>query len=227
MVKPARSAHPAPGSTKAKALLSVVATAKKISAAARERAESLLEEIGRRKKRIGEDFYDIGLALRELLKKKLYQALGYASFGAMLKTREVMSEAQAHKLIQLVESVPRTQAIAYGQEKAIALINYAKATPELDTPKLLMEGGALPSGKRVAEASVREVKEASRNIRKTKGSVTKKSPAEVEALREARATQAWLRGLGARKAAASAIKRDGAWWVRVEMPVLQSSRVRG
>ena len=209
-----------------KKVAEVVTTGKKISAAARERAESLLAEIKRRLQRISEDFYDIGLALRELLKKKLHVALGYTSFGAMLAAHDLLSETQARKLIKLVESMPRAQAMDYGPEKAAALLDYVMVTPEVDTPKLLMESGKLPSGKAVADASVREVKEAGRLVRQATGAAKPKSAGESAAEKEARATQAWVRGLGARKAVATAVKRDGELWVRIELPLSQAARLR-
>jgi len=229
MSRPKRTKTPPKTAALSTKLAAVTATATKISAADRERAESLLAEIARRIQRIGEDFYDIGLALRELLKRRLHLPLGYSSFGAMLKARGLLSESQAHKLIKLVESVPRAQAMEYGQEKAAALITYAKATPEVDTPRLLMEGGKLPSGKAVAEASVREVKEASRIVRTRAraGAAKAKSPAEREAAREARATQAWAREMGAKKAVTSAVKREGELWLRLELPVSQAVKLRG
>ena len=58
--------------------------------------------IERRKARIAEDFYDIGQALTELLKKKLYLVLGYSSFAQMLTKRGVMS---ARTVIDPLDSV--------------------------------------------------------------------------------------------------------------------------
>src|SRR5690349_12680186 len=62
----------------------------RIASAAERRAEELLSMIERRKETIAESFYDIGKALQELLKKKLYAALGYASFDEMLRERSVL-----------------------------------------------------------------------------------------------------------------------------------------
>lgn len=144
---------------------SLVTDAHKVSEAQKARAESLLAEIGRRKERIVEDFYEIGLALRELARKELFRALKFASFEAMLDARDVMSLTTARRLIQLVSTMSRDEALAYGQEKALALLAYAKATPEVDTPKSLVEGGKLPGGKPIVKASVRELKEAAKQVR--------------------------------------------------------------
>ena len=202
------------------------AETKKVSAAARDRAESLLAEVERRKQRIAEDFYDIGQALQEIVKKKLFAALGYATFAEMLKARNVMGLSQAHKLIRLVGTVPRDQALALGQEKAIAILDYARATPELDTPGSLVEGGALPRGKRVADASVRELREATTEVRKKAGKARRPSPEQASADREASALQAWLRKRGAKKATASVVRRDGELWIRMEVPAAAGAGVR-
>lgn len=69
----------------------------KVRDADKRRAEALLAGIARRKVRISEDFYEIGLSLSELLKKKLYFALGHGSFEEMLKAHDVMSWSRAQK----------------------------------------------------------------------------------------------------------------------------------
>jgi hypothetical protein len=179
-----------------------------------------------RKQRIAEDFYDIGLSLEELLKKKLYLPLGYKSFADMLRGRAVMSAAQANKLIQLVSTVPREEALAYGQEKAIALVEYARATPELDTPQTLFEKGTLSDGKAIAGASVRELKEGAKRVRKAEGKSKPKSAAARAAEDEAKAMRAWLRGRGARTASVEPIQRDGAAWIRIELPASAAAKLR-
>lgn len=178
----------------------LVAAGQKVSLAARARAESLLAEIGRRKDRIAEDFYEIGLALRELSRKKLFGALGYSSFEGLLTSRNVMGATTVRRLIQLVSSMSRDEALAYGQEKAAALLDYAKATPEVDTPKTLVESGRLPGGKAIAKASVRELKTAAKQVRVEKDTGRRASPQAKAAAGEAKALHAWLRARGAGKA---------------------------
>lgn len=207
-------------------ITSLVATAQKVSAADRARAESLLAEVGRRKERIAEDFYDIGLALSQLSKKKLYLALGYPSFEAMLKEREVMSPTTARGLMKLVSAMKRDEALSYGQEKALALLSYAGATPEVDTPKTLMEGSRLPGGKAVAEASVRDLRQAAKEVRSAQGKAKPKSAEEKAALAEAKALGAWLRARGAAKAKVSASRGKGGYVLKVELPVAASARLR-
>lgn len=187
--------HPKKGSSSTKKKLSSLiarAKAEKSASIARKkaRAEALLALIGRRKQRMVEDFYDIGEALRELLDQKLYVALGHASFEAMLGAHEVMSPTQAKKLIALVTNVPRDHALALGQEKAYELLAYTAATPEADTPAGLATANAKIGSKRVAEASVRDLKAATKAVRAKQKIARPPSDAERQAARLARDARA-------------------------------------
>ena len=204
----------------------LVAAATKISSADRTKAEALLAEIARRKERIAEDFYDIGLAVLQISKKKLYLALGHKSFDDMLKARDVLSPTTARGLMQLVSTMSRDEALAYGQEKAIALISYAKATPELDTPKTLMEGGELPDGKPIVKASVRDIKQAATKVRAAEGKSKPLSAEAKLAQAEVKAVTKWLRERGAAKAKVSEARGKEGYVIRVELPVAAWSRLR-
>jgi hypothetical protein len=144
----------------------------------------------------------------------------------MLKTRDVLSPSTARGLIQLVSTMSRDEALAYGQEKAIALISYAKATPELDTPKTLMEGGKLPDGKPIVKASVRDIKQAATKVRAAEGK-SKPLSAEAKLARaEVKALAKWLRERGAANAKVSEARGKEGYVIRVELPALAWSRVR-
>jgi hypothetical protein len=196
---------------------SLVASAERISAADLRRAEALLKEIARRKARIAEEFYDIGEALRELQHKKLYVALGHGSFGEMLSSRNVMSRSQAHKLIAIVSTLPRDKALTLGSEKSALLVRYSIATPAVDTPEWLLEQGTLPGGKKVADASAREIQAAAQKVRSSPAK--KLPPEEVQAQKSARAAQAALRKRGAKGALVSAVRKPGGMWLHIEIPV--------
>ncbi len=206
--------------------LALVGDAKKVSAADRAKAESLLSEIGRRRERIAEEFYEIGLALRELSKPKLFTALGYSSFGALLKERGVLGETTARRLIDLVSSMSRDEALAYGQEKAAALLEYTKATPEVDTPRTAVESGKLPGGKKVADASVRDLKAGAKAVRAAKGTGKRVTPEAKAAAAEAKALAAWLRARGASGVSAEAVRGKKGHVVRVEMTVAAAAKLR-
>lgn len=131
----------------------------------KERALELLDLIARRKTRILEDFYDIGLALAELSDKQLYLALGFASFEKLLAARDVIAYSQAKRLMAVVAQMPRAQAVKLGQERAYALVAYASATPAEDDPAQLAKQDARIGGKPVSQASLRHIEGATKTVR--------------------------------------------------------------
>lgn len=186
----------------------------------------MLAEIERRKQRIAEDFYDIGLDLRELFDKKLFGALGYPTFGAMLEDRKVMSLSQAHRLIRIVRALPREKALAIGSEKAALLSGYSEATPEADTPEWLLDQGTLPGGKPVADASSREIAAA---LKKVRGAKKRKAPTpeETAAQAGARRAQAALRKRGAKGATVEVVRKADGLWLHAEVPASAGSLLGG
>lgn len=157
--------------------------AERVSTADKRRAEELLSVIGRRKQQISEAFYEIGLALRELQKRKLHVALGFSSFAAMLQARDVMSAAQAFKLIKLVASVPREQALAMGQREGVRPRALRGGDPRgRHTPDSPRDGHA-SRRQRLADASVRELDAALKGMSSAR---KKKGKASPEGLRTAK-----------------------------------------
>ncbi len=189
------------------------------------RAEALLAGIARRKVRIAEDFYDIGLALSELLKKKLYLALGHKSFREMLSARDVMSWSRAKQLVEIVDTMDRERALSLGSEKAYALARYTAATPEPDTPEWLLSTGAKVGDKPVAEASLREIREATRDVRKKVAPRRPVTP-EAKAAEDAKkALAAWLSKRKVKGVTVTVRKRKGAFLLVVEMAVGHVAKV--
>ncbi len=173
------------------------AKAEKDLAAARkkDRASELLDMIARRKTRILEDFYDIGVALTELNDKQLYLALGFKSFAELLEKHDVMGYSQAKRLMTVVAKMPRAQAVKLGQERAYALVAYTSATPEADDPAELAKKDVLIGGKPISQASVRHLASATKRVRATRRA--KEPPSQEE-----RAAAAMLRAARPRITAA-------------------------
>lgn len=197
-----------------------------VASAAVRRAEDLLALIERRKAAIAESFYEIGEALRELLRKKLYAALGYASFDAMLEARGVIGATQARKLIQIVSSVSLRTALELGPEKAFALVRYAAATPEPDTPQTLIEGGAKIGKANAGDASVKEIVEATRRVR-AKAPGAKMDPQVREAEQVAERGRAWLSGRGVEGGDVRVRRGKEGYWLRIEVPLAAAGKVFG
>lgn len=203
--------------------LTVHKEATKIREADTRDAEALLGLIARRKARISEDFYEIGRALRDLLKKKLHLALGYASFKEMLQKRDVMSVTAAKKLIAIVSSVPVEKALSLGVEKAYALSRYTAATPEPDSPALLLDSGAEVGGKKVTEATVRDLTRAVQSVNAKTKPARKASPEEAAATKAARALTAWLRSHKITGATASAKRSGKTYRLILDLPLSASA----
>lgn len=187
--------------------------------AAQRRAEELISLIQRRKATITESFYEIGQALKELLKKKLYAAIGYASFDELLTARDLFGASQAYKLIEVVSSVPLKTAIEFGPEKVFALTRYAAATPEPDTAQSLVESNATIGDKPVRQASLRDITKATGGV---KAEVAKKQgkkadPAEREANQAMKQGKTWLKARGVKQAELSTRKTKEGYRIRVQI----------
>ena len=135
----------------------------------RREAHALLALISRRKREITEAFYDIGEALTKLKERDTISALGRRSFAEVCEKDAGISVSVAERLVEIVRSLTREQALAMGQKKAMAMVTLAAATPEDDTAAGLYrkKSIALPGGKRVSprSASANAIEEAATAIR--------------------------------------------------------------
>ncbi len=203
----------------AKAALAVT-DAKLVTNANKKRGQLLLDLIERRAARMTEDFYEVGKALKELLEKKLYVALGFASFEAMLDAQGVIGATQARKLIQVVSRMPLATALQLGLEKAFALTKYTDVTPELDTPERLVEEAGTIGDKPVTLMSRRAIDEETKKLRqKAAAKKGKVDPAQREAESLAKRGSSWLRARGAKKSKVEARRTKGGHVITITLEV--------
>lgn len=213
------------GSTARRAVQKARSDSKLASSSSAKRALALLDLIARRVQRIKEDFFEIGLALKELEEKKLFVALGYATFDALIEARSPVGRSQAYKLIAIVKHVTREQALELGPEKAYALSRFVRATPEPDSVASVIDadikvGGATRS---VRAMSRREIEAATRSLTRA----GKKPSAEERGARRAgREAQAELRKRSVRATVTLEHVR-GQWWAVVRLPAEQLSSLVG
>ena len=187
----------------------IVATKAAALEAHQKQLATLQRLIRRRLATAAESFYDIGVALREILEKKLYAAAGHASLAAYLTATKLVSVTQADKLIAIVRHIPREEAMAAGQERAFAMLALVAATPEPDTAAELIAHGTI--GEEPANtASVRAIRAA------TKAQTAKhpKTPAQAAKAKAVAAVDKGLRGW---------LKRAG---VRVQAVQVTAATVR-
>lgn len=214
----------APGTT----ALAVAAGAKLATSADRKRGQALLDLIARRAARMTEDFYEVGKALKELLHKKLYVALGFSSFEAMLDAQGIVGATQARKLIEVASRMPLETALGLGLEKAFALTRYADATPDLDTPELLVARGGTIGGKPVATLSKRAIEEETKKLRrKSAAKKGKVDAAQREADGVARRAASWLKARGAKKGIVEARRTKDGHVITITLAVEEAVKLVG
>ena len=181
-------------------------SARRPTEAARLRAEKLVDDVKRRKKRIASDFYEMGQALLELSEPAHYEALGYASFDELLQKRRLMSRMQAHKLVEVAGAYPKRLALKLGIEKAYLLTRYTAATPAADLARALATRNVSIDGTPVMDATIADLRAATKRV--AGGGSAAVPPALRAAKKKARTIQRELRSRGAKKAVVRA-EADG------------------
>ncbi len=197
---------------------------------AKTQANALLDEILHRRNDIARAFYDIGRALAELHERKLYGALGYATFDEMLAARGLMTGQYARRLIQVARSFEREQAQRLGAEKAYALVRYVARTKETDDPaEYLLEGFPVAGKKRrpIDEVGVRDIQAATRMVvLRQKGGHSASERARRDAASAARALHAKLAPRTDGQVEVRHVFRRGSWWLEVVLPAEMASAIR-
>jgi hypothetical protein len=183
--------------------------------------------IARRRADISDAFYDIGEALVRLKRREVVAAMGCRSFAELCEKRIGLSSSQADRLVDIVTSMTRTEALAVGATKAASIVALVRATPEDDTASDVLRGGARVRGKLVdvKKASSRAIARATAEVRKGKTprgrSVTKEERASCASLEKA------LRAAGAKdaKVSAKAGRVAGAARATIEIAVADLARL--
>jgi hypothetical protein len=194
----------------------------KVGVKEEKRARALLADIRDREKRVVRNFYQMGLALSELRTPRLYTALGYPSFDALLRGEELMSRAQAYKLMDVVAAYPPAQAVALGFERAYGLVEWARNAPTDEPAASLAERNVEIAGRPVREASVRAIRAETRRLRKTppKGPSVAKVDRALEAAKKAADHLARALAMrGAENARVRPVRDSGRWRIEAVIDV--------
>ena len=138
---------------------------------------------------VASNFWDLGSALCRVHDRKLYRAKGHHSFEDYLQAEVKISRSNAYQLMSLAKNFSRETAIHYGRKKLLCAIDYAKATPEPDLP-LDVTRYTIPArnraGKKVEktfkQASVRDLKRATANLRRKEKSQSPFPPLQLPSI---------------------------------------------
>jgi len=189
-----------------------------------QRLAGIVAEVRRRLTAIVEGFYDVGEQLAEVVDKRLYLADGHADFESFLAAAKLMSPRQAAKLIAVARAVPRERALTLGQERAYALLSYARAAND---DALLRAENPTVAGRPVNDVSVRELKAAAQAARAEREGERPRTDAQRERERAdaelRRALREKLREAGAGRPEVTV----GRGRVRVELTRAQAERLAG
>jgi hypothetical protein len=128
------------------------------------RARALIAEIAKHLASIAEDSHRIGVCLTELREPRLYLALGYDSFAALLYGEDLMSRALAHRLITVAATYSPEALRALGVSKAYALVTYVRHTPAEDVAATLVEYDARVGKKPISKSTTREITAAAKKV---------------------------------------------------------------
>ena len=201
----------------------VRAVAEHASTAASKRVAELVDLVRRRIDRIAEDFYDMGVALRELATPRLYTAVGCKTFEELLRKYD-LGRSQAYQAMAVVKAFPsRDEAISLGFEKAAAILHYASATRKPDLPQLITQSGRL-AGRKIADLSVRDIDAETARVRKIQRAKGPPTEREVRAARAARELQRWMRKHGGRPARVEAHEDHREAWIDVRISLAEVER---
>ena len=222
--KPSTSKKPRTAKKKtARVAAKVRDVAERASSAASRRVVDLVDLVKRRIARISEDFYDMGVALRELATPRLYTSVGCKTFDELLRKYD-LGRSQAYQAMAVVKAFPsRDEAIELGFEKAAAILHYASATRKPDLPQLISQSGRL-AGKAIAELSVRDIDAETARVRKIQRARGVPTEREVRASRAARELQRWMRKHGGRPARVEAHEDHREAWIDVRLSLAEVER---
>ena len=111
----ARAAEPPPPGS-ARATIRVPTGAEELKVKIGELHNALVQ-IRASRKNLNKGFFDIGVVLREVQERKLYEAKGYGSFEAFLEREIDLGKTTSLKLIKIAAVFMKPAALDYGMEK--------------------------------------------------------------------------------------------------------------
>ena len=161
-------------------------------------------------------FYDVGAALTKLREPRVWSAMGFASFEALIETMPNLSLPVANRLMRIAEHYKETTAIALTQTKAIALLTYVEATPEADDAESLASEDAIVGGLPISQQTARGLLEAAADARPV--SKLPNRPGEVEVRAQAKSFERALEPLTREAIHVRIVHRKGAFRALVDMP---------
>ena len=122
-----RAVPPPPGS--ARATIRVPTGAEEIKARIGE-LQSAIQEIKILRKNLAQNFFDVGMVLKTILERKLYEARGFGTFEAFLDRELDLGKTTSMRLVHMVDLFHRDAALQYGLDRVMAAMLVLEAPRE-------------------------------------------------------------------------------------------------
>jgi len=124
------------------------------------RVEAIIAEIVSLQQSITSAFWEVGRLLATLRDGALYRVLGYERFEDLIEARFSFSRPVASRLMTVAAELPKPEATRLGQERAYAVIAYARAastSKAIDPVELVRSDQGIVPGKPLSATPVREI----------------------------------------------------------------------
>jgi hypothetical protein len=159
---------------------------------------------------------------------KLWAALGADSLMKLLASRNIMSETQAKKLMEVTRRYSEKSARLLGPELAYAVARHVARTKAKDSVEDIVARGFPIAGKRrpIAEVSIREVQRATHDaVTRQKGRHGESARAKRDAESAARVATRLLRKKGLDRADVRVEWASGEWVIVLRLPAARVERI--
>jgi hypothetical protein len=82
------------------------------------------------RKNLGKGFFDIGMILRDIQSRRLYEAKGYGTFEAFLEREIDLGKLASLRLVRVVSTFQKEAALEYGMDRVFNAITALETPPE-------------------------------------------------------------------------------------------------
>lgn len=96
------------------------------------------------RKNLHKTFFDIGVVLRDIQARKLFEAKGYGTFDAFAEREIDLGKSTSQRLVRITQIFLKEAALEFGMERCINALLTLEAVPEASGSALKLEGAKIP-----------------------------------------------------------------------------------
>jgi hypothetical protein len=103
-----------------------------------------LAQIKGLRKALHKTFFDIGLVLRDIQARKLFEPKGYGTFDAVLDREIDLGKTTSQRLVRITQVFIKEAALDFGMERCINGLMTLEAVPEAAGSSVRLDSGKIP-----------------------------------------------------------------------------------